>query len=445
MKNNEELLQKAAFPKLILHLCIPTIVIMLVMVLYNMADTYFIGKTNDPYKIAAVSLCGPIFSILSGLGTLLGSGGCTVISLSLGQKHYDRIKAVTSLCFYGALALGFLFLIAANLNITAIARLIGSDQDTVAYTASYLRIIACGAPVILFTNVFANLIRADGAAKQSMMANGLGTIVNIVLDPVLIMGLHMGVAGAAIATVAGNVVSAVYLLYYVLRKQKLFSLRPGDVSLTKDTVLPVLTLGMPLACSTILMSCSTMLMNNVLVSYGSVTVAANGVAGKAGMLISMLQMGICMGMQPAISYNCGAGAYTRMRRIVKHTGVLTVATGTLLTCICFLCRQQFVTAFIDHAEVIALGQKMIVASMLIGPFYGLYQLSTTFLQATGKAGFATVVSLLDKGAVFIPMLYLLNALFGLDGVIYTAAVTDMISILVGGALCLYWNKKLGES
>lgn len=189
------------------------------------------------------------------------------------------------------------------------------------------------------------------------------TIVNIVLDPVLIMGLHMGVAGAAIATVAGNVVSAVYLLYYVLWKQKLFSLRPGDVSLTKDTVLPV----------------------------------------------------------------------------------LTVATGTLLTCICFLCRQQFVTAFIDHAEVIALGQKMIVASMLIGPFYGLYQLSTTFLQATGKAGFATVVSLLDKGAVFIPMLYLLNALFGLDGVIYTAAVTDMISILVGGALCLYWNKKLGES
>lgn len=435
MKNSEELLQKASFPKLVLNLCIPTIVIMLVMVLYNMADTYFIGKTNDPYKIAAVSLCGPVFSILSGLGTLLGSGGCTVISLSLGEKRYDRIKEVTSLCFYGALVIGFLFFVILNLNIMGIAHMIGSDSDTTAYTVSYLRVIGCGGPVILFANVFTNLIRADGAAKQSLAANGIGTVVNIVLDPILITGFHMGVTGAAVATVIGNLVSAAYLLYYVTKKQKLFSIRPGDVSFKKDVIVPVLTLGMPLACGTILMSCSHMVMNNVLAGYGSIAVAANGVAGKAGMLISMLQMGICMGMQPALSYSCGAGEYKRLYGIVRNTGIMTVAVGTALTLLCFLVRNQFVTMFIEHADVIALGQKMMVASLLIGPFYGLYQLETTFLQSTGKAGVATFVSLLDKGVIFLPMLWLLNALLGLNGVIYTAAVTDMISILIGGLLC----------
>lgn len=442
MNNNEEMLKKAPFKQLIINLCIPTIMIMLVMTIYNMADIYFIGQTNDPYKIAAVSLCGPVFSILSGLGTLLGSGGCTVISLSLGEKKHGHIRAVTSFCFYGALMIGCLFSAAVIMNLAKIAELIGSDSDTIAHTVSYLRILACGVPVILFTNVFANLIRADGAAKQSMFANGIGTAANIVLDPILIMGFKMGVGGAAVATVAGNVISAVYLLYYVVKKQKLFSLRFQDVSCKKDVAVPVLTLGLPLACSTILMSCSNMLMNHILVSYGAVAVAANGVAGKAGMLINMTQMGVCMGMQPAISYNCGAKKYERMHQIVKNTGILTVVLGTVLTAFCFIFRKQFVMAFIDHDQVLEIGQKMVVSSMLAGPFYGLYQLASTFLQSTGKAGYAAVVSMLDKGIVFIPMMYLLNGLFGLDGVIYTTAFTNMVSILAGGILSFSWNKKL---
>lgn len=439
---NEEMLKEAPFKQLIMNLCIPTIMIMLIMTIYNMADTYFIGRTNDPCKIAAISLSGPVFSILSGLGTLLGSGGCTVVSLSLGEKKYERIRAVTSLCFYGSVLIGCVFLAVVNMNIIGIAHAIGSDSDTIVYTVSYLHIIAFGAPIILFTNVFANLIRADGAARQSMIANGIGTIVNIILDPILIMGLRMGVQGAAIATVAGNMISAAYLLYYVNKKQKLFSLKLQDVFLDKKVIIPAFTLGLPLACGTILMSCSHMLMNNVLVSYGSAAVAANGVAGKAGMLINMIQMGICMGMQPALSYNCGAKNYDRMHQIIRNTGIMTVVKGSILTILCFTFRKQFVLAFIDHAEVIALGQKMVVASMLIGPVYGLYQLAVTFLQSTGKAGYATMISLLDKGIVFIPMLYLLNSLFGLEGVIYAAVVTDMISILAGGILSFSWNKKL---
>ncbi len=444
MEKNEQILKQGSFGKMVLHLCVPTIVIMLVMVLYNMADTYFIGKTGDPNKIAAVSLCGPVFSILSGLGTLFGSGGCTVISLALGKKEYEKIRAVTSVCFYGALALGLLFGVAVFANASGLGGLIGADADTLADTSTYLRILALGGPVILFGNVFNNLIRADGAAKQSMISNGLGTILNIILDPLLILGFRMDVAGAAIATVAGNVATCLYLLWYVTRKNKLYSLRLRDVSLKKEILVPILTLGLPLACSTILMSISHVFMNQMLASYGSLAVAAHGVAGKVSMVISMLAMGICMGMQPAISYNYGAGDYKRLYRILRNLGIMTVAVGGVLTADCLAGKGVLVAAFIDHAQVIELGEKMVVASMLMGPFYGLYQLCTTFLQATGKASYATLVAILNKGLIFLPVLFGMNYLWGLTGVMYATPVTDFLSLLAGAALCFRWNRQIFE-
>lgn len=436
------MLRKGSFLQLVFNLCVPTIVIMLVMVIYNMADTYFIGKTGDPCKIAAVSLCGPVFSILSGLGTLLGSGGCTVVSLALGKKEYHKIKACTSLCCYGSLVIGFIFSAMVLMNLSGISNVIGANADTLEYTCTYLRILALGGPVILFGNVFNNLIRADGSAKQSMISNGLGTIVNIILDPVLILGLGMGVAGAAAATVAGNMVSFLYLLWYVMKKQPAFSLSIKDLSLKKEVILPVAALGLPLACSTIMMSFSHMFMNHILAGYGSAAVAANGVAGKVSMLVSMIAMGLCMGMQPAISYNYGAGDERRMYRIVRKLGITTVIVGSLLTAGCLIGKSVLVAMFIKHEEVIRLGENMVAASMLMGPFYGLYQLCAVFLQSTGKASYATVAALLDKGMIFLPMLFGLNALFGLNGVIYTAPLTDMLSLLAGAVLCFIWNRKL---
>lgn len=442
MKKNEQLLQKGSFMQMVTNLCVPTIVIMLVMVIYNMADTYFIGKTGDPSKIAAVSLCGPIFSILSGLGTLLGSGGCTAVSLALGKKEYNKIKSYTSLCCYGSLAIGLIFSVAVLTNLKGISTAIGANADTLEYTGTYLRILALGGPVILFGNVFNNLIRADGSAKQAMISNGLGTIVNIILDPLLILGFEMGVAGAAAATVTGNIISFLYLFWYIKKKQTVFSLSIRDLSLKKEIVLPIVSLGLPLACSTIMMSFSHMFMNHILAGYGSVTVAASGVAGKVSMVVSMVAMGVCMGLQPAISYNYGAGEYSRMYRIMRNLGIMTIIVGSILTAGCLIGKRYLVAMFIEHDEVIRLGEEMVVASMLMGPFYGLYQLCTTFLQSTGKASYATVVALLDKGIIYLPMLFGLNALFGLNGVIYTAPFTDMLSLLVGAVLCFVWNRTL---
>lgn len=437
---NQNMLEKGSFSKLFMNMCVPTIVIMLVMVVYNMTDTYFIGKTNDPYKIAAISLCAPVFSILSGLGTLLGSGGCTIISILLGQKNMNKIKNVTSFCFYGAILLGIFFSILLLLNLDWIAVQIGANTDTLTYVKDYLKIVAFFAPILLFTNIFMNLIRADGAAKQSLISNMLGTLVNVILDPILILVFHLDVAGAAIATVIGNLVSAMYILYYVLKKQKCFSLSFKDFTLKKETVFPVLTLGLPLACSTILMACSTMFMNQILMSYGTLVVAANGVSSKANMLISMILMGICTGLQPAISFNYGANNLKRMHEIIKKIGILVVGIGCVLTIGCLIFQEKFVYLFIQNEEVVSLAQKMLVASILSGPIYGLYQLETTYLQSTQKAFSSTVLSLLNKGLVYVPVMILLNLNFGLFGIFYTVPITDTISFLIGIPLCVKKDK-----
>lgn len=445
MKQNQEMLEHAPYRKLILTLSIPTVIIMLVMVIYNMADTFFIGQTEDPNKLAAVSLCAPVFSILSGIGTLLGSGGSTAISLALGKKETDNIKAFSSVCFAGSMILGFVFMIPAFLFTPSICRLLGADSDTLEFTVSYLRIIAIGAPAILFNNIFANIIRADGAVVQSMVSTLIGTFLNIVLDAVFILVCGFGVTGAAAATVIGNAAGCVYILCYMLRKQPAFSLRLKDIRLKSDILVPLFTLGLPLACSTLLMSFSNIFSNNLMVSYGNTALAAQGVAGKIGMLISMTIMGICMGFGPAISYNFGRGNMKRMYEIIRKTAVFTVAVGLLLSIICFFARSRITAAFIDNDEVIRNARIFVLASLIVGPFYGIYQLCQTFLQSTGKAGYAALVSILEKGLVFVPALCLLNYFFGMYGIVFTGCASLAVSLAAAIFLSLRWNRQITAS
>lgn len=444
MNQNQEMLEKASYPKLLLNLSLPAVVIMLVMLVYNMADTFFIGQSNDPSKIASISLCSPMFSILSGLGTLLGSGGCTAISLALGKKDTERVAHYSSFCCFAALALGMVFLIIVNLFLSPICIMLGGEADTIADAMHYLRIIALGAPFILFNNVFANVIRADGAAKESMIVNCAGTFANIALDALFILGFSLDVAGAAAATVLGNCISCICLLYYITQKQHALSLSPKQLSLRPEIFRTVISLGLPMACSTLLMSLSNIIANRMVMGYGSVALAAQGVSGKIGMIISMLSMGICMGLQPAISFNFSAGNLNRMKQILRNTAAFTVCVGSMLTILCYLGRNAIISAFIDNAEVIAYGQVFVFASIIIGPFYGLYQLCQTFLQSTGKASYASLVALMDKGLFYLPLLFILGKAFGLYGIIFTGAATLFLSLTAGIVLSMIWNRKISS-
>lgn len=441
---SEAMMRDAPVHKLFLKMSLPAIAITLVIVAYNMTDVFFIGQTGDAAQVAAISLAGPVFSILSGIGTLLGAGGSTAIAIALGRGEKEKIKSITSFCFCGVIAIGILFAGIVLFMGDGISRILGADTFSSDYTASYVRILSVGAPFILFSNVFANLVRADGSAKESMIANMVGTFVNIALDPLLILALNMGVAGAALATVIGNVCSCAYLVRHVKKRQPLYSFHPKFLSLKKDVSFRVMSLGLPLAISTMLMSVSSVFANNLMSHYGTTAIAANGVASKVGMLIVMVSMGICMGIQPAISYNYGARNNKRVYQILKSAAWLTVIVGSVLTLVCFLLRNKIIGAFINDVAVIELGRRMMIASLVIGPVYGVYQVCTTFLQGTGKVSYAILLASLRQGLLYIPVLFATESLAGLNGLIFASPVTEVLAIIVGIKLCVKWKRSINQ-
>lgn len=432
---NEEMLRSGNYWSLARKLCIPSILIMLVTVLYHMADVFFIGQTGDPNKVAAVALASPMFTILSGLGVLFGNGGCTAISLALGKGDYHKIKKISAFCIWAAVIFGVVFLAVVLMLLSPVCRMLGANADTEQFTAEYLRIIAIGAPVIMLTNIAPALIRADGSTSDSMIGNLIGTVLNIVLDPILISVLNMGVAGAALATVLANAISLLYYVYFLRTKGKIYSVSPRDLSMKKDIVWTVIRLGLPFSFSTILMSVSGTIGNNLIMDYGPIVVTGQSVAGRIGQLVSMTVMGICLGMQPAISFNYSANNRKRLTEIVAKTTGLAVCIGTVLSLLCLLFRDPLLNAFLDNSEVLDVGRICLLAFIVVGPFHGFYQISTTYLQATDQSKYAIIVSVLEKGLVYIPLMFLMKWALGMYGVIYSGTITTVITTIVAVSFC----------
>ena len=264
---NETLLREGSVGQLLLKLSLPVILIMMVTVLYKMADVFFIGRFGDRFQLAAISLAGPVFSTVSAFNTLIGFGSCTACSIALGEGRKELVRKYSAFAFYAALIAGVLLgaLILGCMEL--LLGLLGTDGETAPYTAEYLRILALGAPFLIASGALGNTVRADGDVKLDMLAYMTGTLLNVALDPLFIAVFRWGCAGAALATVIGNVVSLLLLLRAVSRKPA-FSLSPRDLSFRREISLRVLGLGLPMAASTLLMSFSSAISNRLTVSYG---------------------------------------------------------------------------------------------------------------------------------------------------------------------------------
>lgn len=442
MKDNRQLFEEAPVSKAVAVMAIPTMISMLVVVIYNMADTFFIGQTGDPMQVAAVSLATPVFMVFMALGNLFGIGGSSAISRALGERKVERARNISSFCCYGSLGLGivmaFIFLVGMN----GILKLIGASENTIDYARDYLTYIAFGGPFIMFGTAFGNILRGEGAAKESMIGNMIGTVTNIVLDPIMILGLGWGVVGAAVATVIGNMAASGFYLLYFLRKKSSLSIRLKDFKAGERIAASVMSIGIPASLNNILMSCANIVLNQVLISYGDTPVAAMGVAMKSNMLVVLLQIGLCAGIQPLIGYNYGARNKKRLQQVFRFTGMCAVVLGTTLTVIMVVARQAVIQAFINDAEVIAYGIQMVIALQISGPVLGILFLCINTIQGMGKAIPSLVLTICRQGLIFIPAIYILNAVFGLDGAIYAQTTADFISIILSLVICLGIFKKM---
>lgn len=442
LDEKNELFAKAPIPKAVATLAIPTVLSMLVTVIYNMADTYFVGQTNDPNQVAAVSLTMPVFLVLMAFGNIFGMGGSSLIARSLGSGQTQKVKNISSFCFYGALVVGIFVAIGFIAGMNPILKVVGASENTWTFTRDYLFWIGIGAPIVIISNAFSNIVRSEGAAKTAMIGMMIGTITNIILDPIMILSMNMGVKGAAIATVIGNIASIIFYILYIEKGKSILSLSPLNFSMKHGIFSGVVSIGMPASINSVLMSAANILLNNLLVLYGDIPVAAMGVALKANMLVVMLQIGISMGVQPLIGYNYGSGDYHRMRGIMKFSMLCNIVIGSLLTAVYFFTADGIINAFISDPDVIANGVNMLRALMISGPVLGIMFVYMSSFQAMGKAIPSLVLSISRQGFIFIPILVISNRLFKLDGIIYAQPIADIFSIILAFVIFLFVNKSL---
>lgn len=428
MERNLDVFENMPVGRAVATLTIPTVMSMLVTILYNMADTFFVGQTGDANQVAAVSLAMPVFLIFMAMGNIFGIGGSSYISRSLGNGEREKVKQISSFCLYGSLALGLLMIVIFIGFMPSILQIIGVSTYTRDFANDYLLCIAYGAPFVIASSAFSNIVRGEGAAKEAMIGMMIGTVLNIVLDPIMILWMDMGVVGAALATVIGNIASCIYFSGYLLKGKTLLSASPKDFCVGNGIMKNVLAIGIPASINSVLMSAANVILNNFLVKYGDSAVAAMGVAMRANMLVVMLQMGVAMGTQPLIGYCYGAGKSKRMKDTIGLSMLITTLLGVSLTVIYWFLASDIIKLFIADEQVMAYGEMMLRALMISGPFLGILFVVMNTLQAMGKAMLSLVLSICRQGIIFLPIIIIFNQFFGLNGLIYAQPIADLLSL-----------------
>nr|WP_317358535.1 MATE family efflux transporter [uncultured Tyzzerella sp.] len=440
---NRELFEEYPIPKAIGKLALPTILGMLVNIIYNMADTFFVAQTKDQNQVAAVTLCLPIFMLLMSFGNIFAIGGGSYVSRLLGEKQLEKIKNVTSFCFYGCILVGIICAAILIGFVEPILKFIGTSENTYSFAKSYLIILAIGSPFICLQTAFGGIVRAEGASKEAMIGMMIGTILNIVLDPIMILNMNMGVTGAALATVIGNIASCIYYIYYFLFRKTCLSISLKYFTLKKEIIKNILIIGIPVSLNTILISGANILLNNFAAAYSDTVVTALGISGRVNTIAIMLLLGLSQGSQPFIGYNFAAKNYDRMNKAIKFGMLCSIIIGVTTFLVTFIFAEPIVKMFLsDPPEVVSYGKYFIRATMSACTILGIQFILMSTFQAMGKGGSALIVSLCRQGIAFVPAIIIGNMLFGLNGVVWAQPFSDVVSVFIASAMYFFMNKNM---
>ncbi|MCR5775547.1 MAG: MATE family efflux transporter [Lachnospiraceae bacterium] len=433
----DELLKNTPVPELIIRLSVPTIISMLVTGIYNTADTFFVGKISTQ-ATAAVGIVFSVMAVIQALGFFCGHGSGNYIARQLGAGNKKEANEMASTGFMLSLVLGALVAALGIIFIEPLALLIGTTPTTLKDTTDYMRIILLGAPFMMGQFVINNQLRFQGSAVYAMAGLMCGAIVNMGLDPLLILGFRMGVSGAAVATVCGQIMSFSLLLYGT-RKGENIRLTPANVRISARFFMEIVNGGIPSLFRQGLAAVSTLLLNHAAGSIGGdAAIAGMSIVTRIMMLTSSALIGFGQGYQPVCSYNYGAGLYGR----VREGYFFCVKYGTLFLCLAAACCLAFadriVGVFRDDPDVIAIGADALRFQALSLPLMGGIVMSNMMLQSMGKGVKASITASARNGIFFIPLILILPGIAGLTGVEISQPLADLLSILL--AVPLAWSE-----
>ena len=439
--SKNELFEKAAVPRAYFTFTLPVVFSMVVSLVYNMVDTFFIAQTGNTDLVAGVSLSAPIFTLMIALGDIFGLGGSSVISRLFGQKLEKDGKRLSVFCFYGAILCGIAVTGLLLVFRDPILTLLGADTDTMAYASQYYTYIALGAPFIIVSYTPLNLLRTEGFATASMTGSILGAIVNIILDPIFIFNFGLGAAGAAIATVIGNICTDLFLLWFLLKKSRRLSVDPRNFYIKKKELGQIFAIGIPASVTNLMQSLGLALTNRYLLPYGNDAVAAMGIVMKVNLIAVLVLVGLAFGVQPLIGYNYGAKNSRRLKEILKFSYGFECAAAAVLAILLSLAAPVLMSVFMEDSSIIAIGTSMLRFQQAGMVFIAVVLVTTSTFQSAGRALGAFLLSVSRQGVIFALVIFLASKILGYNGVLASQAISDGITAILAAALLIQWIQK----
>ncbi len=441
-EKNLESFGSGSVPKAVLKNVLTAMAAQLMVLVYHLADTFFIARTHNDYMVAGVALATPVFLVFMAVGTLFGIGGTSVISRSLGAGKRDYARKVSAFCVWGCVAVGAVLMLLMWVFKSPLLRLLGVRAETEPYTRSYMNVVvACGIFSMLST-CCSHIIRAEGGAAVATTGTVIGNLLNVILDPILISGLGWDAAGAAAATVVGNTVAAGYFILYFLRGKSILSVSPRDVTLKDGVPGGVLAIGFPAALGTFLMSVSQVVVQKQMTRHGDLAVAAYGVAAKVSMIFGTIGISMGMGVQPLLGYCHGAKDRARFGSILRFSCCLGLAFGIAASLLVYVFTEPIVRVFLTEPAALADGVTFVRILISTAWTFGLYYALLNTLQAMGAARPSFICSVCRQGLIFIPAVFVVGAILGKNGLVWAQPVADVLSLLLVSSLVAAQLKKL---
>lgn len=437
-----ELLGNAPIPKALVSLGIPIMIGMLINALYNLVDAYFVGGLGES-PMGAISIVFPLGQVVVGLGLMFGNGAASYLSRLLGSGDKKTANIVASTALYSSVLIGAVLIIFATIFLKPILTFLGATETIMPYALTYARIYVISCIFNVFNVTMNNIVASEGAAKTTMCALLLGAVINIGLDPLFIYTFDMGVAGAAIATAISQLVSTLVYLTYILRKRSAFTFSIKDFIPTQQTFVEILKIGIPTLTFQLLTSLSIALINRASSDYGDAVIAGMGAVTRVTSMGTLVVFGFLKGFQPIAGFSYGAKNFKRLRESIKisilWSTIFCVVVGLLMVVFSTQIISQFANG---NGEMISVGQKSLVANGLSFFLFGFYTVYSSLFLALGKGTAGFFLGACRQGICFVPIIFLLPAIWGLSGILYAQPIADIISAIITVFMAFNLHRKL---
>lgn len=439
-----ELLGSAPVPKALVSLGIPIMIGMLINALYNLVDAYFVGGLGES-PMGAISIVFPLGQVVVGLGLMFGNGAASYLSRLLGRDDKDTANKVASTALYSSVIIGAILIIIATIFLRPILTLLGATDTIMPYALIYARIYIISCIFNVFNVTMNNIVASEGAAKTTMCALLLGAIINIGLDPLFIYTFNMGVAGAAIATAISQFVSTLVYLSYVFHKKSAFTFSIKAFEPTKQIFMEILKIGVPTLTFQLLTSLSIALINRAANGYGDSVIAGMGAVTRITSMGTLVVFGFLKGFQPIAGFSYGAKNFKRLHEAIRTSILWSTIFCIIVGLLMFLFSEQIIAQFANGNEaMIPVGKKSLMANGLSFFLFGFYTVYSSLFLALGKGTAGFVLGACRQGICFVPVIFLLPIIWGMNGILYAQPIADILSVIIAVFMALNLHKQLSK-